>query len=61
MNHPKTLKMPSLSGLGKKQQGISKNQSISVLFDFEFSFQNFFWNLLNASYSSKICKIGGIL
>jgi hypothetical protein len=40
MNIPITMKMPSLSGLRKKPQGILRNQGIRGFFGFESSFQN---------------------
>jgi hypothetical protein len=43
MNIPETLKMPSLSGLGKRLQGILRNQSTRGFFDVGFSFQNCFF------------------
>jgi hypothetical protein len=45
MNIPETLKMPSMSGLGKTPQGILQNPTIRGFFGFESSFQNCFWNL----------------
>jgi hypothetical protein len=57
MNIPETLKMPSLSGLGKRPQGILRNQSIRGFFCFKFSFQNCFWNVFSTSGLSQICKI----
>jgi hypothetical protein len=57
MNIPETLKMPSLSGLGKRPQGILRNQSIRGFFGFKFSFQNCFWNVFSTSGLSQICKI----
>jgi hypothetical protein len=58
MNHSKTLKMPLLSRLGKRQEGFfSENQSIRGFFGFEYSFYNCFWNLFSASGLSQICKI----
>jgi hypothetical protein len=42
MNIPETLKMLSLSGLEKRQQGILRNQSTRGFFGFESSFQNCF-------------------
>jgi hypothetical protein len=50
--------MPSLSGLGKRAQGILRNQSTRGFFGFEFSFQNFFWNVFIAFGLSQICKLG---
>jgi hypothetical protein len=59
MNIPETLKMPALSGLGKRPQGFFfyKNQSINGFFSFEYSFQNCFWNVFSTSGLSQICKI----
>jgi hypothetical protein len=57
MNIPETLKMPSLSGLGKRQQGILQNQSIRGFFGFNSSFQNCFWNVFSTSGFSQIYKI----
>jgi hypothetical protein len=57
MNIPETLKMPSLSGLVKRQQGILRNQSIRGFVGFESSLQNCFWNVLSTSGLSQICKI----
>jgi hypothetical protein len=34
MNNPETLKMPSLSGVGKRRQGILGNQSTLGFFGF---------------------------
>jgi hypothetical protein len=51
MNLPKTLNIPGDSKL------FFENQSICGFFGFEFSFQNCFWDLFNASGSSLICKI----
>jgi hypothetical protein len=42
MNIPETPKMPSLSGLGKRPQGILWNQGIR---GFKSSFQNCFWTI----------------
>jgi hypothetical protein len=53
MNIPETLKRPSLSGLGKRPQGILRNQSIRGFFDFKSSFQNCFWNVFSASGFSQ--------
>jgi hypothetical protein len=39
MNILETLKMPSLSGLGKRPQDIFRNQSTRGFFGFESSFQ----------------------
>jgi hypothetical protein len=39
MNIPEILKMPSLSGLGKRPQGILKNQSTHGFFGIESSFK----------------------
>jgi hypothetical protein len=49
MNIPITLKMPSLSGLGERTQGILRNQSIRGFFGFLSSFQNCFWNVFSTS------------
>jgi hypothetical protein len=57
MNIPETLKIPSLSGLRKRQQGILRNQSIRGFFGFGYSFQNCFWNVFSTSGLSQICKI----
>jgi hypothetical protein len=57
MKIPETLKMPSLSGLGKRPQGILRNQSIRGFFGFKYSFQNGFWNVFSTSGLSQICKI----
>jgi hypothetical protein len=56
MNIPETLKMSSLSGLGKRPQGILRNQSIRGLFGFQSNFQNCFWNVFSTSVLSQICK-----
>jgi hypothetical protein len=58
MNIPETLKMPSLSGLGKKPQGISRHQSTRGLFGSKYNFQK--WNVLNTSGLSQICKIRNV-
>jgi hypothetical protein len=42
-------------GLGKKPQGILRNQSISGFFGIEFSFQKCLWNLFITSGLSQIC------
>jgi hypothetical protein len=42
MNIAETLKMPSLSGLEKKPQGILQNPSTHGFFSFESSFQKCF-------------------
>jgi hypothetical protein len=47
MNIPETLKMPSLSGLGKRPQGILRNQNKRGFFGFESSFQNCSWNVFS--------------
>jgi hypothetical protein len=63
MNIPETLKMPSLSGLGKRPQGILRNQSkriVSLVLTFESSFQNCFWNVFSTSDLSQICKIRNV-
>jgi hypothetical protein len=60
MNIPETLKMPSLSGLVKKPQGILRNQSIRGFFDFKSSFHNYFWNVFSTSGLSQICKIRNV-
>jgi hypothetical protein len=60
MNIPETLKMPSLSGLGKKQQCILRDQSTRGLFGLESSFQNCFWNVFSTSGLSQICKIRNV-
>jgi hypothetical protein len=57
MNIPETLKMPSLSGLAKRPQGIFRNQSTRGFFEIEYSFQNCFWNLFITSDLSQFCKI----
>jgi hypothetical protein len=57
MNIPETLKMLSVSGLGKRPQGILQNQSIRGFFSFDFTFQNFFLNILSISVLSQIWKI----
>jgi hypothetical protein len=57
MHIPETLKMPSLSGVGKRQQGILRNQSTRGFFSFESSFHNGFWNVFSTSGLSQICKI----
>jgi hypothetical protein len=59
MNIPEILKMPPLSGLGKRP-GILRNQSIRAFFGFDSSFQNCFWNVFNTSDLSQICKIGNV-
>jgi hypothetical protein len=56
MNIPETLTMPSLSGLGKRPQGVLRNQSTRGFFDFEFSF-SVFWNVFSKSGLSQTCKI----
>jgi hypothetical protein len=60
MNIPETLQMPSLSGWGKRPQGILRKQSTSDFFGFESSFQNCFWNLFITSGLSQIWKIRNI-
>jgi hypothetical protein len=60
MNIPETLKMPSLAGLGKRQQGILRDQSTRGFFSFESSFQNCFWNVFSTSGLSQICKIRNV-
>jgi hypothetical protein len=60
MNIPETLKMPSLSGYGKRPQGILRNQIICGFFGFKFSFQNCFWNVFSTSGLSQICKIRNV-
>jgi hypothetical protein len=55
INVPETLKMPSLSGLGKRRQGILRNQSIGGFFGFKSYFQNCFWNFFSTSGLSQIC------
>jgi hypothetical protein len=57
MNIPETLKMPSLSGLGKRPQGILQNQSTRGFFGFESCFKVFFLNFFKTSGLSQICKI----
>jgi hypothetical protein len=57
MNNPETLKMFSLSGLGKRPQSILRNQSTLGFFGFENSFQNCFWNVFSIAGLSQICKI----
>jgi hypothetical protein len=54
MNLPKAMKMPSLSGLRKRQQGILLNHSTRGFFSFDSSFQNWFWNLSSTSGLSQI-------
>jgi hypothetical protein len=49
MNIPEALEMPSLSGLGKRPQGILRDQSTRIFFGFLSSFQNGFWNLFSIS------------
>jgi hypothetical protein len=61
MNIPETQKMPSLSGLGKRPQGILRNKSIRGFFGFTFSFQIWFWNVFSTSGLSQICKIRNAL
>jgi hypothetical protein len=58
MNIPETLKMPSLSGLGKRPQGITRNQSTRGFFGFESSFQNCFG--INSPELSQISKIRNV-
>jgi hypothetical protein len=41
--------MLSLSGLGKKPQGILQNQNIRGFFGFEYNLQNCFWNVFSKS------------
>jgi hypothetical protein len=60
MNISKTLKIPSLSDLGKRPQGILRNQSTRDFFGFEFSFQNCFWNVFSTSVLSQSCKIRNV-
>jgi hypothetical protein len=43
--------------LRKKPQGILRIQSIFGFFGFEYSFQNFFWNLFSTSGLSQIRKM----
>jgi hypothetical protein len=52
--------MPSLSSLGKRPQCILRNQSTCGFFDFESSFQNWFWNVFSTSGLSQICKIRNV-
>jgi hypothetical protein len=50
--------MPSLSGLGKRPQGILRNKSI--LHGFKSTFQNCFWNVFITAGWSQICKIRNV-
>jgi hypothetical protein len=43
MDIPETLRIPSLSGLRKRPQGILRNQSIFGFFGFKSRFQNSVW------------------
>jgi hypothetical protein len=52
--------MPSLSSLGKRPQGLHRNQSIRGFFGFKSSFQNCFWNVFSTSGLSRICKIRNV-
>jgi hypothetical protein len=60
MNLPKTRKIPLLSGFDKRPQGIFRKSNIRDFFGFEFSFQNYFWNLCSTSGLCKICKIRNV-
>jgi hypothetical protein len=60
MKIPETLKMTYLSGLGKRPQGILRNQSRRGFSGFESSFQNCFWNVFSTSGSSQFCKIRNV-
>jgi hypothetical protein len=51
MNIPETL------GLGKRPEGILRNQSTRGFFGFESSFPKSFWNVFSTSGLSQICKI----
>jgi hypothetical protein len=42
MNIPETLEIPFLSGLGKRPQGVLRNQSARGFFGFKSSFQTCF-------------------
>jgi hypothetical protein len=57
MNIPITLKMTFLSGMGKRQQGILRNQSTRGFFGYESSSQNCFWIVFSTSGLAQICKI----
>jgi hypothetical protein len=57
MNLPKTLKLPILSGFGKRQQVILRKPKYNGFFGFESSFQNCSWNFVNTSGLSQNCKI----
>jgi hypothetical protein len=52
--------MPSLCGLGKRPQGILRNQSTRGFFGFEFSFENCFCNVFSTSGLSQIYKITNV-
>jgi EamA domain-containing membrane protein RarD len=56
MNLPKTLKMPLLSGFGKRPQGIIRKLKYSGW----FGFQNCFWNLFSTSALTQIYKIRNV-
>jgi hypothetical protein len=60
MTIPETLKMSSLSGLGKRPQAILRNQSIRGFFGFKSIFQNCFWNIFSTSGMSQLCKIRNV-
>jgi hypothetical protein len=61
MNSPETLKMPSLSGLGKRfyTRYFTKSKYTWFLW-FKFSFQNCFWNVFSTSDLSQIYKIRNV-
>jgi hypothetical protein len=50
----------NLFGLGKRSQGILRNQSTRGFFGFEFNFQNCFWNLFSTFSLPQICKIRNV-
>jgi hypothetical protein len=60
MNIPETVKMPSLSGLGKRPQGILRDLSTYCFFGFKCSFENCLWNLFITFGLSQICKIRNV-
>jgi hypothetical protein len=59
LNIPETLKMPFLSGLAKRPQGILRNQSTRGFFGFESSFQ-ICWNVFSTSGLSQIYEIRNV-
>jgi hypothetical protein len=60
MNIPETMKRPSSSDLGKRPQGILRNQSTRSLFGFESSFQKCFWivfiEMVSNNKNLSFCK-----